>query len=116
MMFDCHHDKKAVLVLAEFPTATGDRQNTDPGEPQLWWVSDNTGAILSETHTDGTQVYYPTEQDAWDGAYLISVLGKTTEDIQLAAYYLWEAEGRPDGEALANWIEAKGNLEAAPQA
>lgn len=41
----------------------------------------------------------------------------THEEIAVAAYYLWLAEGCPWGNSeitFANWIDAEGNLENAP--
>lgn len=114
MIFDCHHDKYAIAVMQKFPTAVANwNPRGDAGSPVYWWISDNgTGAVLSETNADFSLVSFPSEQDAWESAYLFSVLGKTVEDIKVAAYYLWILEGRPEGEALDNWLAAKGELEA----
>jgi hypothetical protein len=110
----CHHDPHAVAVLAKFPTATAvsNRQDVAAGQPEFWWVINDTGAVLSEPGP----VYYPTEQDAWDAAYLISVRGVTVEQIRVEAFLLWELTGRPEGAALENWLDAKGDLETPPSA
>lgn len=104
-----HSDKDAILVVQKFPTAMANRENDPPEAEQHWWISDDTDAVLSEEF-----VAYPTEADAWESAFLISVLGKTVHDIQVAAYFLWEAAGRPEDSALEFWLDAKGNLENPP--
>jgi hypothetical protein len=111
-----HHrsDKDAILVVQQFPTAVNNKQNTDPGQTEMWWISDDTGSILSETSPGGAQVYFPTEADAWESAYLISVLGRTVHDIQVAAYFDWENAGRPEGEDLEFWLDGKSSLETLP--
>ena len=34
------------------------------------------------------------------------------QDIQIRSYLLWEAAGRPDGQDLEFWLQAKADLEA----
>lgn len=33
------------------------------------------------------------------------------EDIEIAAYLVWEQAGRPDGSHVANWLQAEAQLE-----
>jgi hypothetical protein len=101
-----HSDKDAILVVQQFPTAMANRENDPPDAEQHWWISDDTGAVLSEEF-----VAYPTEADAWESAYLISVLGRSVHDIQVAAYFDWENAGRPEGEDLEFWLDGKSSLE-----
>jgi len=37
-----------------------------------------------------------------------------TTQIAERAYHFWEQEGRPDGKALAHWLQAETELAAAP--
>lgn len=36
----------------------------------------------------------------------------TEDDIRVAAYYIWEAEGRPEGRQDAHWQQARAELAA----
>jgi len=36
----------------------------------------------------------------------------THEEIALCAYYIWEAEGRPEGRAIDHWLQAELQLRA----
>lgn len=115
MKESCAHDPHTIAVIAKFPTAMANWDNiSDPGTPQMWWISDNTGTILSETYPSGAQITFPDEQDAWDSAYLFSVRGVTFHQVQVEAFLLWELTGRPEGTALENWLDAKGDLETPP--
>ena len=36
------------------------------------------------------------------------------EEIALCAYYIWEAEGRPEARAVEHWLQAELQLKATP--
>ena len=44
----------------------------------------------------------------------MTVSNPTREEIAARAYRIWEAEGRPEGRALAHWLEAEDELAVGP--
>lgn len=97
-----HPGDKHALVVEKFPTAMANKENDSPGEPEHWWISDDTGAVLS-----GLYESYPSEEAAWEGAYLAVVARTPTqEQLQIAAFLNWKAAGSPlfnPEVTLANW-------------
>lgn len=99
-----HHEKAKLEVIAKFPTAMANKENDPPEDEQHWWISDDTGAVLSEQY-----VAYPTEEDAWAAAYMVSVKGVTREQIAIAANLNWCDRGKPMGDIdgqVADWFKA----------